>query len=366
MKSAFHALSGRLFFAASTSVLHMMLIYSVKRAEEAGGLQFPLSPMYLLFLYLDLAFHSTNDFRRHSDVKYNFFTQALIFLPLVPMYALLSSWAHVVLHPILIPGILLAIGIARSFHSITGLLFLYGKEIRSIAISQGSIFALQAAFFVMGLAGLISPELQIVMQILSFGMPFLLLRTPMKWTARINQDFLIVVLVLLDFARNQFVFIHFSNAISSAHLANIMFVRSILGPLVLIIASRRKAIEDSVINGQTERPDFFLSSLPIYGIAMLAPLPMAAIGFDFPTALAWAVTLIIQDYRAHVVRIGVFTKELSPSLAALNSGISLGFVFMLFSLLTGFSIYFLALPAIADLATLMLIRTIFRRIKHGQ
>lgn len=366
LKRAFHALSSRLFFAASTSVLHLMLIYSVKRAEEAGGLEFPLSPMYLVFLYLDLSFHSTYDFRRRSDLKYNFITQVLIFLPVVPLYAFLSSWDHVARYPVLIPGILLAICIARSFHSIAGLLYLYDKALRSIAITQASVLALQMIFFTMGLAGVISSELQIVLQFLSFGMPFLYLRPSMKWTIQFNLDFLIVVLVLIDFVRNQYVFIQFSNTISSTELANIMFVRSILGPLVLIIASRRKAIEDAVINGQIERPNFFLSSLPIYGLALLAPLPIAAIGFDLATALAWAVTLIIQDYRAHVVRIGLSTKELPPRFAALNSGISLGFVFLLFSFLNGFYIYFLALPAIVDLVTLMLIHTFFQRIKHAQ
>lgn len=343
-----------------------MLIYSVKRAEDAGGLQFPLSPMYLIFLYLDSAFHSTNDFRRQSDVKYNFVTQALIFLPIVPLYAFLSSWDHIARHPVLIPGVLLAIGIARSFNSIAGLLFLYDKALRSIAITQSSVLALQILFFAMGFAGWISSEVQIILQFLSFGIPFLLLHPPMKWTARLNQDFLIVALVLIDFARNQFFFIHFSNTISSADLANIMFVRSILGPWVLIIASRRKAIEDAVINGQVARPNFLLKSLPIYGVAMLAPLAMAVVGFDLPTSLAWTVTVIIQDYRAHIVRIGLSIKELTPSLAALNSGVSLGFVFLLFSFLNGASIYFLALPAIVDLVTLMLIHTFFRRIRNAR
>ena len=366
LKRALHALNGRLFFAASTSVLHMMLIYSVTRAEDAGGLEFPLSPMYLVFLYLDVVFHSTNDFRRRSDLKYNFITQVLIFLPVVPMYAFLSSWDHIVRHPVLIPGILLAICIARSFHSISGLLFLYDKALRSIAITQASVLALQIIFFTMGIAGVISSEVQIVLQFLSFGMPLLYLQPSMQWTIRLNLDFLVVALVFIDFVRNQFVFIHFSNTISAAELANIMFVRSILGPLVLIIASRRKAIEDAVINGQIERPKFLLPTLPIYGLALLAPLPIAAIGFDPATALAWAVSLIIQDYRAHLVRIRLSTKELSPSFAALNSGISLGFVFLLFSFLNGFYIYFLALPAIVDLVTLMLIHTVFRRIKNAR
>jgi hypothetical protein len=290
----------------------------------------------------------------------------LIFLPMVPMYAFFSSWDHIARHPVLIPGILIAIGIARSFHSIGGLLFIYGMALRSIAISQGSVLALNLLFFAIGVAGVVSSEVQIVLQFLSFGIPFLVQRPPLKWTVRFNQDFLAVALVLIDFVRNQFVFIHFSNAISPVDFANIMFVRSILGPLVVIIASRRKAIEDSVINGQIERSNFLLSSLPIYGVAMLAPLPMAAVGFDLPTALAWAVTLIIQDYRAHVVRIGLFTKQLPPRLAALNSGISLIIVFVLFSFLDSFSIYFLALPAIVDLITLMLIQTIFRRIKEEQ
>lgn len=364
-KRAFQVVSGRLFFAASTSVLHILLIYSVKRAEDAGGLLFPLSPMYLVFLYLDVAFHSTNDFRHYSTVKYNFVTHVLIFLPVVPMYAFFSSWDHVARHPVLIPCILLAIGIARSFHSIAGLLFLYGKALRSIVINQGSILALQVLFFAMGLGGMISSEVQIVLQFLSFGIPFVVLRPPVKSTVCFNQDFLIVALVLIDFVRNQFVFIFFSNTISSVDLANIMFVRSILGPLVLIIASRRKAIEDAVINGQIARPNFLVASLPIYGLAMLAPLPMSAVGFDLPTALAWTVTLIIQDYRAHVVRIRLFTKELPPSFATLNSGISLGFVFLIFSFLQGFSIYFLALPAIVDLVTLVLIHTIFRKSKNA-
>ena len=342
----------RLFLTASTSLLHLILIYSIKLAEDAGGLQFPMAPMYLIFLYFDIAFQATNDFRRRGTLSYNVVSVFFVLLPAIPMYAFLSSWEYVIRYPVAISGLIVAVGIARSFHSISALLFLYDKSFRAIAITQGLVLILQLALFALCLAGFISSQWQLILQFLSFGIPFLFIRPSMKFVIRFNEDFITVARVVVDFVRHQFVFIQFSNVISAFELANIMFVRSVLGPLVMVIASRRKALGDAVINGEIQNPKFLYSSLPIYGLALLMPLPLGLFGFDYDVAFAWTLTLIAQDYRANIIRLGLYTNELPPTSSALTSIISLALVILIFAFIEGFSIYLIVLPSIIDILNL--------------
>ncbi len=351
--STANRMGNRLLFAATTSALHLLVIVSVERAEDAGGLSFALAPIYLVFLFLDSAFQTTNDIRRQENLQFNVLTQALIFLPTLPLYWALASWEDVARNPFLLLGLFAAITLVRSFHSSMGLLYVYSKATSKVLVMQGIVLVLQLLFMLLGYFELVSGEVQVICQMLSFGAPFLLMRPPLPWSARGSKDSLILIFVLLDFTRNQIVFIVFSAAIASAALADIMLVRSVLGPAVLLIASRRKALEDAVINDRIEKPNFLRSSFPIYVLIMLLPLPMALLGFHWEISLVWCVTLLIQDYRAHLVRMGLALNELPASFPALTSGMSLVIVLALLTLTNGFSIAFICLPAIVDLLVLL-------------
>jgi len=351
----------RTIWAVSASAANFTIISTIARADRVAEVSFPLAPLYVAYLYFDAVFATANEIDGPKQLSLR---PTFIFFTLMTGMAIYFALArtNVQLHGVPFLLSLIAIcGIARASFSASVQKLLYQKaSARLFAIQIALVSALTSLFLLAMFASAEVARVLVFLQFLTVGVVSAISGWGMRLNKMRSTDFRILLLVLADQVKNQIVFIIFAHQVPPHDLAHYLFLRTLLAPAVLFISVRRKTMEDEAITNNERLNLFSSGTLLTYGALLsLLPASLSLFKLDFGQLLIWSAIIVIQDWRALFVRMGIFFHSIPKSGPAISSIVATMVSVVILLQLKNFSLNMLMIPVVVDVVILVLMRRVF-------
>ncbi len=350
--------STRLTWSICSSVYHLIVILTITLTQSESDVLYNLAALYLSFLLLDSAFQTINEIYSLKETKLNFFTYTIVLFGVIAAYFFVGRSFEFNAESVIVGVALCTLVTASRFVSSFALTVLnyQGQWVRILSL-YGVTILLSLAIFVFD--RFVSPSsLAPIFQMLSIGLVSLMFARGEVVSSIRSKDFWMFSVVLLDFVKNQFTFIFYAASLASPMLASILLARSALSPVAQLVSVRRRSIEDKIVNGQLPEMQFW--NPWTYGAYLLVlglpALVFAFTGIEFLVLVVWAVVIILQDIRAHIIRVGVSVGAMNPQVPLVAGVVAIAASAFLFLQISNFSVALIPVPFAIDLAVILLMR----------
>jgi hypothetical protein len=348
----------RLAWSVCSSVYHLIVILTITLTSTDGDSLYNLAALYLAFLLLDAAFQAINEIYSLKEGRLNFPSYFIVLLGVIASYFFVGRSFEFNAESAAV-GVALCVSVTASRFVSTFALTVLNYQGRWTSIL--SLYGLTITLCLAALAFdrfVVSSSLTAVFQMLSIGLVSLLFLSANLNFAIRPRDLWMFSIVLLDFVKNQFTFIFYAASLASPVLASILLARSALSPVAQLVSIRRRTIEDKVVNGRSPVAGFwnigtYVSYLLVLGLPAVV---YAVTKIDFFVLFVWAIVLVLQDIRAHIIRMGVAVGGMNPQVPLFAGLVSIGISALVFFQVVDFSIALVLIPFAIDLAVLLLIR----------
>ena len=342
----------RMIWGLGNSAINFVIVAGISAMPQESLVSLNLASLYIVFLFWDACFLTINDATGPSELKIGGGTVLGVGMLGIAAYSVISGdYKNLTLFPVA-----LAAAWAKSQHNLIVARYNYSQDGRRVTGIQASVLAATMVAIGMGLA----TANALIFAVAAFVVAPLA-ALPLGGIARhqmfIRRDFTLMPAIFLDFLKNQIVFVLFGKVIEPAALADILFARSILSPIALGMAVRRKGIEDEFLIRESGRPYLGKETLSMYAALVLVGFaglfvkgaPMLTV------AGAWVMVVVLQDFRAHFLRLSLFRRQLSSHIFAFSSLFTIGMFAAASLRIQEFAPWILLFPYLLEISILALI-----------
>ena len=348
-------LGSRLIWIASTALSHFLITLTIKTQGAPIVTNVSLPQFYLIFLFVDAFFQATNDIGSLKRLSFRLASLIIVVPVSSALYVSLSNWGSFLTNTVEVFLVSLLIVISRSTHAYVVGRFNYSKNTFAVFQVQLLVLVFVTSLFLLTYFSLLDNYTAVLLQFSAFGVVSFFFACPAKFETFRLVDIQLLAVVLLDFIKNQFVFISFSNQVEVVALAELLFVRALLSPVAMLFSVRRLSVEDKMIH-EAGAPHYLTPvTLMIYTAFVLSlPVFFELLGMSWSDVLVWLIVLVIQDARAHLIRVGYAFSRIQKRLPIIASLISLMMTWVIFDFFDDFQFWKILIPMAIDFIVLLI------------